>query len=75
MKNQFLEAALKQFPNPHMLTNVISHRVRQLNAGHRPLTNTDGLTSVTDIAMKEIAEGKITIKPAESETKEKKKKK
>ena len=75
MKNQHLGVALKLILNPHTLVNLVSRRVRQLNAGHPALTLTDARMSVTDIALKEIAESKITAEPIESEEKAKKKKK
>ena len=67
MKSQFLEAALQQVPNPHILINVVSRRVRQLVQGLRPLTATDGSMSFMDVALKEIAEGKISFKLPERE--------
>ena len=66
---------MKQISNPYQIVNVVSRRVRQLTSGHRALAKTDGLTSASDIALKEIAEGKITAEQVELETKEKKKKK
>ena len=75
MKNQHLDAALKLILNPHTLVNLVSRRVRQLNAGQPALTLTDPRMSVTDIALKEIAESKITAEAIESEEKAKKKKK
>ncbi len=59
MKKELLEAAIKQIPNTMVLINVISRRVRQLNQGHRPLVG--GIEKLTpmDVALKELAEGKI----------------
>ena len=62
MKSQYLDSALQQIPNPHILINVVSRRVRQLTQGLRPLTSTDGNVSFMDVALKEIAEGKIAYK-------------
>lgn len=73
MKNEHLEAALKQIVNPHILVNLVSRRVRQLNAGHPPLTVADSRMSVADIALKEIAEGKITVELLEAAEKKKRK--
>jgi DNA-directed RNA polymerase subunit K/omega len=47
-------------PNQQILVNMISRRVRQLAFGHRPLVeNTIGLREA-DIALTEIAQGKLT---------------
>lgn len=62
MKNQYLEASLQQVPNRHILINMVSRRVRQLIEGFRPLTTTEGNISHMEIALKEIAEGKISFK-------------
>lgn len=61
MNPNYLEKAKQKISNIPLLINVISRRVRQLNAGHRPLVkpdhpNMDNL----DIALKEVAEGKLT---------------
>ena len=56
-----VEAAKLRIPSIPLLVNVISKRVRQLNAGMRPLlkplSNNEDHTS---IAMREVAEGKLT---------------
>ena len=59
MKSKYLDAAMQQIPNPELLINLVSRRVRQLTQGHRPLTQTDSKMDPADIAMKEISEGKI----------------
>ncbi len=80
MKKELLEAASKQVPNTMILINVISRRVRQLNQGHRPLVGGIEKLSQMDIALKEVAEGKIKfeVEPEEEfeivEGKKKKKK-
>lgn len=43
-----------------MLVNIVSKRVRQLNAGHKPMVDTLGRMGLADIALKEIIEGKLT---------------
>lgn len=61
MNNQYLENAKKRIPNIPLLINVVSRRVRQLNAGQRPLVKPDGMNMArADLALKEIAEGKLT---------------
>lgn len=68
MKSKYLEPAMQQIPNPELLINIVSRRVRQLTQGHRPLTMVDGKMDYADIALKEIAEGKIGYEiPTDSE--------
>ena len=81
MKKELLEAAAKQIPNTMILINVVSRRVRQLNQGHRPLVTDTVKLNPMDIALKEVAEGKIKYEviipedDAESAELKKKKKK
>lgn len=78
MKKELLEAAQKQIQNPMVLINVVSRRVRQINQGHRPLVPETERLSPMDIALKEIAAGKVKFEVVEAEGEEgeaKKKKK
>ena len=61
MNAMYLEKARERMPNIPLLVNVVSKRVRQLNAGHRPLIKPDfpGMDHM-DLALKEIAEGKLS---------------
>ena len=59
MKSKFLEPAQLSIPNPELLINLVSRRVRQLAQGHRPLTQTDARMDMSEIALKEISEGKL----------------
>ena len=59
MKSKFLEPAQLTIPNPELLINLVSRRVRQLAQGHRPLTQTDPRMDFSEIALKEISEGKL----------------
>jgi len=59
MKSKYLDSAIQQIPGPELLVNIVSRRVRQLTQGHRPMTMTDPKMDFTDIALKEITEGKI----------------
>ena len=61
MNPVFLSKALQQITNPNILVNVISQRVRQLGQGHRALVEADVFMSYMDIALKEVAEGKISF--------------
>ena len=59
MKSKYFEPARQQIPNPELLVNIVSRRVRQLTQGHRPMTVVDPKMDFADIALKEISEGKI----------------
>lgn len=59
MRSQILSDALKNVKNPNILVNMVSQRVRQLGQGHRALVATHINMSYMDIALKEIAEGKL----------------
>ncbi len=61
MNVTYLDAAKARVPNIPLLINMVSKRVRQLCAGERPLVKPDGLNQdKMDLALKEIAEGKLT---------------
>ena len=60
IKNKYLESAQQRIPSPEVLVNVVRRRVRQLIQGHRPITQTDARMEFSDIALKEIGEGKLT---------------
>jgi DNA-directed RNA polymerase subunit omega len=69
MSPNYLDKAKEVISNVPLLINVVSRRVRQLNQGMRPLVKPDNpQMSHMDIALKEIAEGKlsaeITFTPA-----------
>lgn len=66
MKSKYLETAQLRIPNPELLVNVVSRRVRQLAQGHRPLTQTDARMDFAEIALKEISEGKVSYEIADS---------
>ncbi len=65
MNPNYLELAKAKIPNIPLLINVVSRRVRQLNTGQRPLVKPDTpQMSHMDIALKEIAEGKMSAEIA-----------
>ena len=70
MKNEDLQNALKVIDDPNILVNVVSQRVKQLRRGHRALVTSLEKLSAEDIALREIAEGKITYQlgPTQEET-------
>jgi DNA-directed RNA polymerase subunit omega len=69
MTAQLLEEASKKIPVPQVLINVVSRRVRQLSAGHRPLVETTPRMGFSDIALTEIIQGKLAYEDAPVEEK------
>jgi DNA-directed RNA polymerase subunit omega len=63
MTSSLLEDAFKVIPNQQTLVNVVSKRVRQLTQGHRPMVETTLRMGFSDIALKEIIEGKLKWEP------------
>lgn len=60
MRDDYIEAAQKIIPDPNILINVVSRRVKQLKYGNKPLVESLERLSPEDIALREIIEGKIT---------------
>ena len=69
MNTKLLEAALLRVTNPELLVNIVSRRVRQLIQGHRPLVEVSPRMDHVDVALKEIADGKLSYEllPVECE--------
>ena len=61
MKSYLLEKASEIVPDPLVLINLISQRVRQLNSGRSPLIPVRPSMGIADIALTEIIEGKIRL--------------
>ncbi len=63
MNADLVKQALEKVGNPHVLVNLVSRRVRQLNAGFggisRPLVAGTESLGAADIALREIIEGKM----------------
>ena len=59
MNADLVKQASKTVDNPHVLINLVSRRVRQLNAGARPFLSNQGNLGLADIALTEIIEEKI----------------
>jgi DNA-directed RNA polymerase subunit omega len=63
MNAELCKRAAELVGNPNVLVNLISRRVRQLNAGgggvNRPLVNVPASTGLADIALMELMEGKM----------------
>lgn len=67
MRDDYLQNALKVIDDPMILINTVSRRVKQLKRGNRPLVVSLEKLSAEDIALREIAEGKITYELASAE--------
>jgi len=61
MKSELVEKAAELIPDPQILINMVSQRVRQLNSGRSPLIPTRPSMGAADIALTEIIEGKIRL--------------
>ena len=64
MNAELTRKALEKVGNPNVLVNIVSRRVRQLNgasggAPSRPLLSETAGLGMADIALLEIAEGKL----------------
>ena len=60
MKAELVQAASEVITNQQILVNMVSRRVRQLALGHRPLVVCAPGLREADIALSEIANGKLT---------------
>ena len=61
MRDEYIREAQKVIPDPNILINVISRRVKQLRRGSRPLVESLEKLSPEDIALREVIEGKISF--------------
>ena len=61
MKADLVKAASEVITNQQILVNMVSRRVRQLLLGHRPLVEYAPGLGNADIALTEIANGKLTF--------------
>lgn len=59
-----LNQAKERINNIPLLVNVVSKRVRQLNSGQRPMIKPERNMSNMDIALTEVAQGKLTAEVA-----------
>jgi len=64
MRDDYLQAALKIIDDPNILVNLVSLRVKQLRRGNRTLVESLEKLLPEDVALREIAEGKITYELA-----------
>ena len=60
MNSTILSRASIAIPDKELLVNIVRLRVRQLNAGHRPLIAVPPGMGLSDVALSEIAENKLS---------------
>ncbi len=60
MRDDYLKEAQKLIPDPNVLINVVSRRVKQLKFGMKPLVESLEKLEPEDIALREVIEGKIS---------------
>jgi DNA-directed RNA polymerase subunit omega len=60
MRDDYIYAARQVITDPYILVNVVSRRVKQLRRGSRPLVESLEKLSVEDVALREVAEGRIS---------------
>lgn len=61
MKPNLVKAAAEVIPDPKILINVVSRRVKQLCLGHRAMVQFVPGLGILDVALSEIAAGKLTV--------------
>jgi DNA-directed RNA polymerase subunit omega len=64
MRDDYIKEAVKSSPDPNVLINVVSRRVKQLKRGNRPLVESLEKLSPEDVALREVIEGKISYELA-----------
>ena len=67
MRDDYLRSAYNVISDPNILVNLVSQRVKQLRRGQRPQVESLEKLSLEDIALREIAEGRITYELATPE--------
>ncbi len=67
MTSTLIDEAAEVIRDPQILINMVSKRVRQLNAGHRPMVDAGPFTSAGDIALMEIIQEKLALAPENKE--------
>ena len=61
MNSNLIDEASKVIIEPQVLINMVSKRVRQLSAGSRPMILVEPRMGLSDIALAEIAQGKLAV--------------
>jgi DNA-directed RNA polymerase subunit K/omega len=60
MNSNILSEAFAVVPDKELLVNMVRLRVRQLALGHRPLIAVPPGMGLSDVALSEIADGKLS---------------
>ncbi len=60
MRDDYIKEAQKIIPDPNILINVVSRRVKQLKAGSEPTVESLEKLELEDIALLEIIRGNIS---------------
>lgn len=60
MNTNLLSKAFGVVPDKELLINIVRLRVRQLAGGHRPLIAVPPGMGLSDVALSEIADGKLS---------------
>ncbi len=60
-KSELVQSALEKVQSSEILVNMVSQRVKQLGMGYRPLVPVDPRMTFMDVALKEIAEEKLSF--------------
>lgn len=68
MRSELVHRALSKVANPQILINVVSKRVRQLGLGYRPMIVVSPRMTFMDVALHEIADGKLGYEVIGGET-------
>ena len=66
-KNAVFGKAFGRVQNRYLLVNLLTKRIRHLREGAKPLVNRGNDLSLEEIALLEIAEGKIKVKSSAPE--------
>ncbi len=70
MRDDYIQEAQKIIPDPNVLINVVSRRVKQLKFGQKPLVESLERLNPEDIALREVIEGKIDYELYDSDSEE-----
>jgi len=68
MNSNLVKAAVEVIPNRQILVNMVSQRVRQLCLGHRSMIEFVPGLGEADIALSEIAAGKLSFESTLSQS-------
>ena len=61
MRSDLVQQAQEIYPDPPLLINIVSKRVKQLNQGRTPLVPTTPSMGMADVALMEIIDGKVVV--------------